>query len=56
MWKLDGSTIQATYENGKLILLATRGDGETGYDITPNAPYIKGLPNNFIQRTAYRKR
>lgn len=47
MWKLDGSTIQATYENGKLILLATRGDGETGYDITPNAPYIKGLPSTI---------
>lgn len=47
MWKLDGSTMQATYENGKLILLATRGDGETGYDITPNAPYIKGLPSTI---------
>lgn len=44
MWKLDGGTMQATYDNGHLIRLASRGDGETGYDITANAPYIKGLP------------
>ncbi len=44
MWKCDGLTVQATYENGKLIQAATRGNGEIGEDITHNAPYINGLP------------
>ena len=44
MWKLDGSTLQCTYNNGKLVTAATRGNGETGSDVTHNAKYIKGLP------------
>lgn len=44
MWKLDGSTIVLTYDGGELTLAATRGNGETGSDITHNAPYIKGIP------------
>ena len=44
MWKMDGSTVVATYEDGNLVQLATRGNGEVGSDITHNAPYIKGLP------------
>lgn len=44
MWKLDGSTIQLTYEDGILKSAATRGDGEVGLDITHNAKYIKGIP------------
>lgn len=44
MWKADGSTVVATYDNGKLTTLATRGNGEIGSDITHNAPYIQGLP------------
>lgn len=44
MWKMDGSTVVATYDDGKLQTLATRGNGEEGSVITHNAPYIKGLP------------
>lgn len=44
MWKMDGSTLQVTYDNGKLTKAVTRGNGETGYNVTHNAPYIKGLP------------
>lgn len=44
MWKLDGSTIVLTYDDGKLTLAATRGNGEVGSDITHNAPYIEGIP------------
>ena len=44
MWKLDGSTVQLTYENGQLVLAATRGDGHIGQDITHNAKYITGIP------------
>lgn len=44
MWKMDGSTVVATYDDGKLQTLVTRGNGEEGSVITHNAPYIKGLP------------
>jgi DNA ligase (NAD+) len=44
MWKADGSTVVATYDNGRLTRLVTRGNGEVGSEITHNAPYIKGLP------------
>lgn len=47
MWKMDGSTVVATYDNGKLTKLATRGNGVVGSDITHNAPYIKGLPQKI---------
>ena len=44
MWKCDGLTLQATYEDGKLLTAATRGNGLVGEDVTHNASYIKGLP------------
>lgn len=44
MWKLDGGTLQLTYNGGKLVVAATRGNGEVGADITANAPYINGIP------------
>lgn len=43
-WKLDGLTAVATYDNGSLVSLVTRGNGAIGEDVTHNAPYIKGLP------------
>lgn len=43
-WKCDGLTAIATYQDGKLVCLATRGDGFTGENVTHNAPYIHGLP------------
>jgi len=46
-WKLDGSTVQATYDKGKLILAATRGDGKVGQDITSNSRYLTGLPRTI---------
>ena len=44
MPKLDGLTIKAIYEGGKLIQLSTRGNGTVGDDITHNAPGIRNLP------------
>lgn len=44
MWKMDGSTLQVTYDNGRLTKAVTRGNGELGSNVTHNAPYIKGLP------------
>lgn len=43
-WKLDGLTIVLTYENGRLSRAVTRGNGETGEDITANARHIIGVP------------
>lgn len=47
MWKLDGSTIIPTYDGGHLTLVATRGNGEIGKDITHIAPYIAGIPQKI---------
>jgi len=35
--KLDGVSFMVTYENGKVVFAATRGDGHTGSDITDKA-------------------
>jgi DNA ligase (NAD+) len=42
--KVDGVAISLRYENGLLVLGATRGDGTTGDDVTANIRTIRGLP------------
>jgi DNA ligase (NAD+) len=42
--KIDGVAASLTYENGKLSVAATRGDGEKGDDITHNARTIGSVP------------
>ena len=44
MLKLDGLTVKLCYENGKLIQASTRGDGETGEDVTHNIPAFCNVP------------
>ena len=42
--KLDGLAINLTYEAGVLVRAATRGDGETGEDVTANLRTIRAVP------------
>ena len=42
--KFDGASISVVYENDQLLRAVTRGDGETGDDITPNIKQIRSLP------------
>ena len=42
--KIDGASIEVTYENGLMVLAATRGDGEVGEDVTQNVRTIKSIP------------
>lgn len=42
--KIDGVAVTLRYENGQLAVAATRGDGETGDDITQNARTIRTVP------------
>ena len=42
--KVDGVAISLRYEAGKLVLGATRGDGETGDDVTANVRTVRGIP------------
>jgi len=42
--KIDGLSIALRYERGVFARAATRGDGETGEDVTPNVRTIRSLP------------
>lgn len=43
-YKFDGLTLNLTYENGKLVQAATRGNGEVGEAILPQAKTVMGVP------------
>ncbi len=42
--KIDGSSLALTYEQGKLVRAATRGDGTTGEDVTVNVRTVHDVP------------
>lgn len=42
--KVDGLSIELTYQDGALVLATTRGDGTTGEDVTANARTIGAIP------------
>ena len=42
--KIDGLAISLRYEDGMLLRAATRGDGQTGDDVTANVRTIKAVP------------
>jgi DNA ligase (NAD+) len=42
--KIDGLAIDLVYEHGRLVRAATRGDGRTGEDVTPNVRTLESVP------------
>ena len=48
--KYDGLAVELVYENGQLSAAATRGDGNTGEDVTPNIRTIQEVPLRLVAR------
>ena len=46
-WKLDGLTVVLTYEGGELVKAVTRGNGDIGEVITPNARVFINVPKHI---------
>ncbi|MFP4589634.1 MAG: NAD-dependent DNA ligase LigA [Candidatus Bipolaricaulota bacterium] len=47
--KYDGLAIELIYEDGRLTVASTRGDGETGENVTENIKTIKEIPLALLQ-------
>src|SRR5439155_8524149 len=45
--KVDGLAVNLVYENGRLVRGATRGDGRTGEDVTPNVRTLDNVPDQL---------
>ena len=52
--KIDGLAVNLTYVDGRFTEGATRGDGTTGEDITPNLRTIKAVPLSMREKVAGR--
>ena len=50
--KVDGVAMSLTYEEGRLVQGATRGDGVTGEDVTANVRTIRSVPHRLDPRRA----
>jgi DNA ligase (NAD+) len=51
--KVDGLAVSLLYENGRLVRAATRGDGRTGEDVTPNVRTIQNVPGRMRDSARY---
>jgi DNA ligase (NAD+) len=45
--KIDGLAVNLTYEKGRLVSAATRGDGRTGEDVTANVRTMRDVPDRL---------
>ena len=48
--KIDGLSIALTYEDGRLVRGATRGDGTRGEEVTANVRTIRAIPLSLVGR------
>ncbi len=46
--KIDGLAVDLVYEQGRLVRAATRGDGRTGEDVTPNVRTLANVPSRLV--------
>ncbi|MEM9048081.1 MAG: NAD-dependent DNA ligase LigA [Pseudomonadota bacterium] len=46
--KIDGLSLSLRYEAGVLVHAATRGDGETGENVTANARHVADIPQRLV--------
>jgi DNA ligase (NAD+) len=51
--KVDGLAVSLLYEHGRLVRGATRGDGRTGEDVTPNVRTIDNVPHRLTGTSEY---
>ena len=47
MWKVDGNSLSLVYEDGKLVVAKTRGDGKMGEDVTEKAIWVSDIRRSF---------
>ncbi len=47
--KIDGLAMSITYEEGRMTRAATRGDGRTGEDVTPNVATVAAVPHELAR-------
>lgn len=50
--KVDGLAVDLVYRDGRLVSLATRGDGRVGEDVTYNAQFIASIPQQLHTSSA----
>ncbi len=46
--KIDGLAVDLVYRGGRLVSVATRGDGRVGEDVTHNSRYIPAIPQRLL--------